>query len=120
MRIIIDLFPSHFVAAPAASYEPLTDLKSQPVPKDAGYVSKARVVVTEELIAVAQDGPTGAQIVFQEAYTEPPIIKDGEYWLTTKSGKQLSFKKDTNCGCGSRLRSWNAYRTLTSIKDAQK
>jgi len=120
MRIVIDLFPSHFVAASPGTFDPITELRSQPAPRGIGYVSMARIVITEEVVVVAKDGPEGAQVVFQEAYDEPPIIKDGEYWLKTRSGKQLSFKKDTNCGCGSRLRSWNAYRTLTSIKDTQK
>jgi len=117
MKIVIDLFPSHVVVVAPDTYETLTDLKSQPVPKGAGYVSTARVVVTDEVIFVAQDSPEGAKIVFQERYEDKPTIVDGEYWLTTKSGKQLSFQKDKNCGCGSRLKSWNPYRTVSSIKD---
>lgn len=117
MKILIDLFPSHFVVVAPGTYETITDLKSQPAPRGAGYVSTARVIVTNEAVLVGQDSPGGPQIVFQERYEGEPVIIDGNYWLTTKSGKQLSFQKDTNCGCGSRLKSWNAYKTLSSIKD---
>jgi hypothetical protein len=57
-------------------------------------------------------------IVFQEKYSKDELLgPEGSkktYKLTTESGKMLAFQKDTNCGCGSRLRSWNPYKTLTS------
>jgi hypothetical protein len=29
--------------------------------------------------------------------------------VITETGKLIAFKKDDNCGCGSRLRSWSPY-----------
>jgi hypothetical protein len=121
MKIVLDMYPSHCVLAEAGSFEPITELKSQPVPMDVGYAHKSRVVMTKDTIVAAEDQPDGVKIIFQETYTEPPIVKDGEYWLTTNNGRQMSFKKDTgDCGCGSRLPSWNPYKALISIKDTQK
>ena len=54
--------------------------------------------------------------MFQEKIAEFDL-SEVQYFGTTVSGKRFAFKKDTNCGCGSRLRSWNPYKTLSSIKD---
>jgi hypothetical protein len=77
------------------------------------------VIVTDEHVVVAKDSSEGPQIVFREAYetffpSEDPKIDSR---VVTKTGKMLAFKKDTGCGCGSRLRGWNPYQTLNSIKD---
>lgn len=82
-------------------------------------VDKCRVVIDDDLIIVAVDSPEGARIIFQEEYDT--FVKDlkGESKILTKSGKMLAFKRDTNCGCGSRLRSWNPTRTLKTLKDTK-
>lgn len=119
MKIILDLFPAHFVAVPAGTYDDVYNLKSNPASKDAFYRATTRVVITDEAIFVAQDSPNGAQIIFQEKYEVflPQADKKSDFRVITASGKMLAFQKDTNCGCGSRLRSWNAYKTITSVKD---
>jgi len=43
--------------------------------------------------------------------------RDVDSQLLTESGKGLAFRRQDNCGCGSRLRAWNPYKTLNSIKD---
>ena len=82
-------------------------------------VDKCRVVIYNDQIIVAVDSPEGARIIFQEEYDT--FLKDlkGESKILTKSGKMLAFKRDTNCGCGSRLRSWNPTRTLKTLKDTK-
>lgn len=115
MRIIRDVFPAHLAVVPAGEIADVYDLKSSPATKGSHYVATTRVVVTDEAVIVAQDSPNGAQIIFQEKYEV--FLKGDENRVVTKSGKMLAFSKDTNCGCGSRLRSWNPYRTLNSIKD---
>lgn len=121
MKIKYDLFPAHVAAAtPSLLKDPLT-LSSSPATEGAYYISTARVIVTDTRILIAQDSPEGASIIFNEPYdfnnfyksTKPEL----DSILITQSGKVLAFKKDTNCGCGSRLRSWNPYKTLYSIKD---
>jgi hypothetical protein len=120
MQIVVDLFPAHFQVTPAGHLEDVNVLNAHPPSKDKDiyYLATTRVVLTEETVTVAQDAPTGAMIVFQEKYHKDDLIgpegSEKTYRLTTESGKMIAFQKDTNCGCGSRLRSWNPYKTLTS------
>jgi hypothetical protein len=125
MKIQSDIFPCHVSVAPA-SFEDgnLELLQSHPQQDGAFYIQTARVIVITNdvdvpMVVIATDSPDGAQIVFQESIQE--FIKnpkqDEDSKVKTSSGKMLAFKKDTNCGCGSRLRSWNPYRTLSSTKD---
>jgi hypothetical protein len=69
----------------------------------------------DNFITVASDSPNGPQVVFQQKYVEM-TENGGVYRLSTLDGKMIAFEKDSNCGCGSRLRSWNPYRTIQSIK----
>lgn len=119
MRILLDRFPCHLAAIGPGQIEDVTTMRSfEPTP-GANYLEITRVIVTDEHILVAKDGPTGPQIVFRETYTtfvpSEKAIEDS--FIVTTSGKMLAFKKDTGCGCGSRLRGWNPYKTLNSIKD---
>lgn len=118
-QILLDRFPCHLAAIAAGKVEDVTTLRSFEPTKGANYLEITRVIVTDEMVIVAKDSPEGPQIVFREAYeTFIPSEKAAEdSWVVTKTGKMLAFKKDTGCGCGSRLRGWNPYRTLNSIKD---
>lgn len=118
-RILVDRFPSHLAAVSADFTDDVTTLQSHPPTSGASYLEITRVIVTEKTVIVAKDGPTGPQIVFQEKYdfffpSEKPEL---DSYVVTVSGKMLAFKKDTACGCGSRLRGWNPYKTLNSIMD---
>lgn len=121
MKIKYDLFPAHVAAAPPGLLEDPLTLTSSPAPDGAYYIATARVIVTDTRIVIAQDSPDGASIIFNEPYDLDNFYKSTkpelDSILITNSGKVLAFKKDTNCGCGSRLRSWNPYKTLISIKD---
>jgi hypothetical protein len=119
MRIRADIFPAHLAVIPEGFFEDVTELRSSPATEGAHYLATTRVIVNETHIIVAQDSPNGAQIVFREEYDEylPGESTKTDHRVVTKSGKMLAFKKDSNCGCGSRLRSWNPYKTLNSIKD---
>lgn len=120
MHILADIFPAHFSGTAASNFPDVYALNSitTNVPKVV-YLSTTRVVVTETHVTVAQDSPDGAQIVFHEPYSQliRPEERDGTFRVVTPTGKFLAFQKDTACGCGSRLRSWNPYRTLNSIND---
>ena len=119
MKILLDRFPCHLAAVGPGKIDDVTTMRSfEPTPGTT-YLEITRVVITDEVVVVAKDSPQGPQIVFREAY-ETYIPSDDpkkDSWVVTKSGKMLAFKKDTGCGCGSRLRGWNPYKTLTSSKD---
>jgi hypothetical protein len=125
MKIQSDIVPCHVSVAPATFEDGNLDLlQSHPQQDGAFYIQTARVIVITNdvdvpMVVIATDSPDGAQIVFQESIQEfiknPKQEEDSK--VKTSSGKMLAFKKDTNCGCGSRLRSWNPYRTLSSTKD---
>lgn len=80
------------------------------------YLEITRVIVTDTLILVAKDGNDGPQIVFRETYDQfiPSDESTKDSFVVTTSGKMIAFKKDTGCGCGSRLRGWNPYKTLNT------
>lgn len=115
----MDRFPCHLVAISADKVEDVTTLRSFEPTKGSTYMEITRVIVTDEHIVVAKDGDQGPQIVFRETYQEfiPSEKSTLDSFVVTSSGKMLAFKKDTGCGCGSRLRGWNPYKTLNSIKD---
>jgi hypothetical protein len=124
MQIVFDLFPARVFVAPqsdeldALTYEELTVLSSAPHSR---RVDAVRVVITEATVMIAADSPSGPMLIFQEKYdpaslqTQKNRAKPSR--LRTLSGKVIVFEKDENCGCGSRLRSWNPYRTVYSTKD---
>lgn len=119
LQILMDRFPCHLAAMPAGKIDDVETLRSfEPTP-GATYLEITRVIVTDELVIVAKDGTEGPQIVFREAYETfiPSKEATSDSFVVTKSGKMLAFKKDRGCGCGSRLRGWNPYKTLGSIKD---
>jgi len=123
MKIIHDVFPAHLSVAPADYSEDFTSIRSKGNPDEVFYRDITRVVLVEDEIGltvwVAQDSPTGPQIIFQErlAILHKADKPEQDSHAKTVSGKILAFSKDNNCGCGSRLKSWNPYRTLHSIKD---
>ncbi len=119
MIIITDIFPAHVAVAPAGAFENLEELKSNQNDPRSHYVATTRVVVFDNMVVVAVDSPEGAKIIFREKYSNyfKGDSPEKEHRLITESGKMMAFRKDTNCGCGSRLRSWNPYKTVNSIMD---
>ena len=121
MRILYDLFPAHFVIAAPDVYPDPHLLTSSPAPENTYYLQTTRIIITDTHITVAQDVPGGPQIMFHEPYTsfEKSAAPEVDSYVITNTSKTIAFKKDTNCGCGSTLRGWNPYRTLSSMKDPQ-
>ncbi len=121
MNIRQDIFPAFVSVAPADLDIALGDLKSAPPTPGSFQVSIARVVVTPERIIVARDSGagTGPQVVFSEAilpetFYKSSDIRNKDSYVQTVSGKKLAWRKDSACGCGSRLRSWNPYGSIVS------
>lgn len=118
-KILLDRFPCHLAAAPAGLLEDVETLRSfEPTPGST-YLETTRIILTEQEIFVAKDSPEGPQIVFREAYDTADIAEKqtDDSKVVTVSGKMIAFKKDTGCGCGSRLRGWNPYRTIGAMSD---
>jgi len=116
-----DVFPAFLSVTPADVEIELTDLRSSPPSKGSFQVSITRVVVTGGRIIVAQDGPTGPTVVFSEPIDPTTFFKSQDRavdsFVQTISGKKLAWRKDSACGCGSRLKSWSPGKFLTSFKD---
>lgn len=122
MKVLADVFPAIVVAAPSGSFDDYTRLGTDiSRPRGAMSVDRARIIVFEELVLVAVDSTSGAppQLVFREGVRSVNLSgsRDVDSQLLTESGKGLAFRRQDNCGCGSRLRAWNPYKTLNSIKD---
>ena len=119
MKILQDVFPAFVGVAQPGLVSTLQELSSAPITVGAYQVTKTRVVVTDEVVIVAVDGNEGPMIIFRERYTEHrrSNVKIEDSYILTETGKMLAFKKDENCGCGSRLRSWNPYRHVYSDQD---
>lgn len=116
MKIILDRFPCHLVAIAAGALDDVTTLRSYDPTPGSTYLEVTRVIVTDSQIIIAKDSDEGPQIVFREDYDTyiPSEAVDKDSYVVTSSGKMLAFKKDTGCGCGSRLRGWNPYKTLNA------
>lgn len=117
-RIVLDVFPSNIIVAPKDFVDDIELLQVKPDVPNTLYKDVTRIVVTDSRIIVAADSPDGAQIIGNEEYesffrgSKPDYLS----YVITKSGKQIAFYKDNGCGCGSRLRSWNPYKTLYSTR----
>lgn len=124
MRVVFDMFPARvLVIADQESNADLNldDLTYTTRVPNSRKVEAVRVVLTEATIMIAGDSSNGPVLIFQEKYDPSTLVlnknrsKPGR--LTTLNGKILVFQKDENCGCGSKLRAWNPYRTVYSTKD---
>ena len=127
MKILIDVFPAKTVVIPPdhglsdEEYRALVMSGSQGVSVPGSRrVDAVRVVVTDEIVMVAADSHQGPMLIFREKYIPSSAViskKNQQSRLMTVSGKILIFMKDDDCGCGSKLRAWNPYRTVYSAKD---
>jgi hypothetical protein len=109
MKKAFDVFPAIVRLAPAGSLSDITQLNIiGDVPQGTRRVDTARAVLLGETLIIAVDSPEGTQIVFREKVVQTEVEGKVHYALT-ESGKILAITKDNNCGCGTRLRSWNPY-----------
>ena len=117
-----DVFPAFAIFLPADDPTTPEDMTSAPpFPKTGRSFDKARVVVYGTRVTVAIDGDNGPKIVFSEEYQPGTLFKNPDKtkdsYITTLSGKKIAYRRNDACGCGSRLRSWNPYRSLNSTQD---
>ena len=114
MRKIVDVFPAVVKLAPPGSLSDITMLKTAgDAPQGTRKLDRCRVVVLQNTLLIAEDSPEGPRIVFREEVDL--MVQDKKLTnILTISGKIIAFMKDDNCGCGSRLRSWNPYGSFIS------
>jgi len=108
----VDVFPAIIRLAPPQSLVDYTSLTMRgDAPQGTRFLDRCRIVILNETIMIANDSPEGPKVVFRERVTEHSL--DGKlHHAVTESGKILAFTKDENCGCGSRLRTWNPYGNI--------
>lgn len=113
----VDVFPAILRLAPADSLSDITTLNIRgDAPQGSRFLDRCRVAIVKDLLMVAVDSPEGPQLVFRERVIETRHIEKMSY-AKTESGKILAFTKDENCGCGSRLRSWNPYGNVVGSSE---
>lgn len=115
-----DCFPATAVFTAADFPVPVEELQSRPPTPKAASLPITRVVVSSDRVVVAVDDVTGPKVVFSEgidpgSYHRGTSTKDS--YVTTLTGKKVAWRKDTQCGCGSRLRSWRPFKIMGSSKD---
>lgn len=109
MKLQADVFPAEAIFAPAGSVDDL-DLftMESAIPEGGKKLGRIRIVILNDVIVVGQDSPTGIIVIFQDGVREYKK-EQRVHKVRTLSGKAIVFTKDNNCGCGSRLKSWNPY-----------
>lgn len=118
MSAQVDVFPSLLVLVPADHEAEAASLNPSESIEGGVNLDTTRIVVLNNRILIAKDSAAGPQVVFAEGI-DPDSLNSTRTsgYVTTLSGKKLSWLKDTQCGCGSRLRSWRPYKHVTSIAD---
>lgn len=116
MRIQADVFPAVATLADPGSLEDIdTLLPRGGAPKGSRKVDACRITVVDGLLLIAVDSPTGPRLVFKEKI-ESYSKKERIHRVKTETGKYVAFSKDNNCGCGSRLRTWNPYKNILTVQ----
>lgn len=109
MRVQADVFPAVVALAEPDSMEDIRELMPKgAAPKGTRRLDRCRVAVFNDQVLIAVDSPSGPNLVFKEAITFYEKFEK-IHRVITETGKLIAFKKDDNCGCGSRLRSWSPY-----------
>ena len=115
MNVVADVFPAMVALALPGSLEDINELLPRGAsPAGTRHVDRCRAILLNNKLLIAVDTPTGANVVFNETYISHSKI-DRIHRVTTESGKLIAFSKDDNCGCGSRLRSWNPYGSIITV-----
>lgn len=105
----VDVFPAVFMVADADSLQNYTDLIFfQDKPESTRRVDRCRVAIFNKKIYVVVDTPEGFKVIFREELADYQKLEKQHNAITT-TGKIIAFRKDDNCGCGSRLRSWSPF-----------
>ena len=112
----VDIFPAIVIIAPSESLDDYALLQmSGGRPQGTRVVDRSRVAIVNGKMHVVVDSPEGPKLVFREIILDYSKSEDGQtHHALTETGKIIAFGKDHNCGCGSRLRSWNPFGNYLS------
>ena len=114
MKVHADVFPAAVAIAPKESVINFDSFGPRGGgPQGTRRLDRCRIVVVNDRIMIGVDSPEGPTLVFQEKYVSYEK-KDKLHIVETADGKVMVFKKDDNCGCGSRLRSWQPYGNIVA------
>lgn len=115
-----DTFPATFVIVAPDFDITVENLSSRPPTAGAAFLAITRVIVTGDRVLVLKDDVAGPARVFEEAIDPTTHYKGSihqDSYVVTVTGKKLSWRKDPSCGCGSRLRSFRPFNSMSSSKD---
>jgi hypothetical protein len=117
LRRTVDVFPAIIRLAPTGSVDDQGSFSvTGDAPAGTRRLDRCRVVIVNDVMMVVVDSPEGPSLVFREA-VEGVSTSGGITRATTRSGKVVAFTKDHNCGCGSRLRSWDPYGAVVNSSE---
>lgn len=112
MKIVADVFPAAVAIAPSGAEIDFDNFGPRGGgPQGTRRLDRCRIVLVNDRIMIAVDSPEGPTLVFQEKYVLHQK-KEKLHIVETLDGKVMVFRKDDNCGCGSRLRSWQPYGNI--------
>ena len=114
VTILTDLFPALVAVYPSSVLSgAVSPFSGFGVSNDgATKFYESRVIVHKNLVIVGADSPRGPQTMFKANVSE--VFKDGSYTrVLTSQGDLVVFAKSKGCGCGTRLRSWNPYGSVS-------
>jgi len=115
-----DSFPSTVVMTAEDFPVAVDALRSRPPTAGTAHFPIARVVVSSTDVIIAVDSNTGPKVQFAAKINPGSHVKGSDYvdsYVTTTTGMKIAWRRDTACGCGSRLRTWRPFKNMGSSKD---
>ena len=115
MKKLADVFPAVVAIAPPDSLESIEEFTPRgSSPQGTRRVDRSRIVIIADLLIIAVDSESGPKTVFNERCVFYSKGDDKVHRAITETGKILSFRKEDNCGCGSRLGAWNPIKEINA------
>jgi len=124
MNKVCDVFPARAVVSLYYGFKDENGDKISIEKKMSRELYAVRVVIIEDWILIGADSPDGPVLVFSQKISPEQIkIRSGKYdesFAITDNGRLVVFKRDDECGCGSRLRAWNPLKTVKTLIAEEK